>query len=224
VKGLWGQLPQQPRGLLAGVATQARRLGRRVAGDDLFLLALSGLPDDSPARRVLEAEGLDSARIEEQIRTGGDQEAEGEGRVTFAPAFYSMKGRAEGFAAALGDGTITPEHVLMALVWDPMTFSSQLVSRMGATRQRIIDRLQEMGVPVPTAPLPAQREIEHGELVWIEREQAQTVVAYVARHIPPDTVWGFNYEGQRAWISAEPHVDLQHLVEEGLASSGDFRE
>jgi hypothetical protein len=109
-------------------------------------------------------------------------------------------------------------------VWDPMTFSSRLVSRMGASRQRIIDRLQEMGVPVPKAPLPAQREIEHGERVWIEREQAQTVVAYVARHIPPDTVWGFNYEGQRAWISAESHVDLQHLVEEGLASSGDFRE
>jgi hypothetical protein len=129
-----------------------------------------------------------------------------------------MKGRAEGFAAALGDGTIIPEHVLIALVWDPMTASSQLVGRMSASRQRIIDRLRDMGVPVPKAPLPAQREIEHGERVWIGREQAQSVVAHVARHIPPDTVWGFNYEGQRAWIRAESHVDLQRLVDEALAA------
>ncbi|MGH2530314.1 MAG: Clp protease N-terminal domain-containing protein [Actinomycetota bacterium] len=185
----------------------------------MFLLAVSGLPNDPPARRALEAEGLGSSQIEEQIRTAGDSEAEWDGRITFAPAFYSMRGRAEGLAAALGDGTITPEHVLIALLWDPMTVSSQLVARMGASRQRTIDRLRDMGVPVPNAPLPAQREIEHGERVWIEREQAQSVVAYVARHIPPDTVWGFNYEGQRAWIRAESHVDLQRLVDEGLASS-----
>jgi hypothetical protein len=218
VRGVWGQIPQLPRELLASVATQARRLGRRVAGDDLFLLALSDLPDDPPARRALEAEGLDSSRILGEIRTGGDADSRWDGNVTFGPAFYSMKGRAEGFAAALGAGTVTPEHVLMALLWDPMTVSSQLVWRMGDSRQRILDRLRELGLPVPHAPLPAQREIERGEQVWIEREQAPAVVGYVARHIPADTVWGFNYEGERAWISAESHVDLQRLVDEALTS------
>lgn len=33
---------------------------------------------------------------------------------THAPA-YGMHGRADAFAAALGDGAITPEHVLLAL-------------------------------------------------------------------------------------------------------------
>jgi hypothetical protein len=210
-------MSHEPRELFEGVATHARRLGRGVAGDDLFLLALSELADDQPARRALEGEGLDSDRIVEEIRSHGDAKSEWEGNLRFAPSFYSMKGRAEGFAATLGDGRVTPEHVLMALLWDPMTFSSQLVSRMGASRQRIIDRLREAGVQVPGAPLPAQREIERGEQVWIDRDQVQAVISYVGSHVPPDTAWGFNYEGERAWVSAESNVDLQVLVDEALS-------
>ncbi len=219
VAGVWGQRPSQPRDLLVGVVAQARRLGRPVAGDDLFLLALSELPGDPPARRALEAEGLDSGRISEEVRTRGDAQADWDGKLHFAPALYLVMGRAEAFAAALGNGTITPEHVLMALLWDPMTFSSQLLWRTGITRQRILDSLRDMGVRVPSAPLPEQREIEFGERVWIDREQVQAVVSYVGRHLPPDAVWGFNFEGDRAWINAESHVNLQTLIDEALADS-----
>jgi hypothetical protein len=150
VAGVWGQRPSQPRDLLVGVVAQARRLGRPVAGDDLFLLALSELPGDPPARRALEAEGLDSSRISEEVRTRGDAQADWDGKLHFAPALYLVMGRAEAFAAALGNGTITPEHVLMELLWDPMTFSSQLLWRTGITRQRILDSLHGMGVRVPS--------------------------------------------------------------------------
>jgi hypothetical protein len=54
--------------------------------------------------------------------------------------------------------------------------------------------------------------------VWVDREQVDSVVAYVGRHIPPETVWGFNYEGERAWLLAESHVDLEGLVAEALAA------
>jgi hypothetical protein len=37
----------------------------------------------------------------------------------FSPACYLVLGRAQGFAAALGDGPMTVEHLLLALVWDP---------------------------------------------------------------------------------------------------------
>jgi hypothetical protein len=75
------------------------------------------------------------------------------------------------------------------------------------------------GVRVPSAPLPEQREIEFGERVWIDREQVQAVVSYVGRHLPPDAVWGFNFEGDRAWVNAESHVNLQTLIDEALADS-----
>jgi hypothetical protein len=192
---------------------------RPVAGHDLFLLALSELPGDPPARRALEAEGLYSGRISEEVRTRGDAQADWDGKLHFAPALYLVMGKAEAFAAALGNGTITPEHVLMALLWDPMTFSSQLLWRTGITRQRILDSLHGMGVRVPSAPLPEQREIEFGERVWIDREQVQAVVSYVGRHLPPDAVWGFNFEGDRAWVNAESHVNLQTLIDEALADS-----
>jgi hypothetical protein len=183
VAGVWGQPPSQSRELLLGVVEQARRFGRPVAGDDLFMVALSELPGDPPARRALEAEGLDSSRILEEVRTRGDAQGDWDGKLHFAPALYLVIGRTEAFAAALGNGTITPEHVLMALLWDPMTFSSQLLWRTGITRQRIIDSLHDMGVRVPSASRPEQREVEFGERAWINREQAQAVVSYLGRHL-----------------------------------------
>jgi ClpA/ClpB-like protein len=222
VKGVWGRTPQLPRELHQIAAEKARQLGRRVVSDDLFLLAIAELPDDSLGRRALEAEALDSVAIRERIRTDGDNER-GPGWLTYAPAFYSMQGRAEGFAAALGDGTITPEHVLLAILWDPMSLTSHLVRRMGGSREGILDHLREFGVPVPQAALPAQQSVEWGEKLWIERDQVQAVTSYLARRISPDTVWGFNYEGQQAWVDAESRVDLERLVAEALADADENR-
>ena len=206
-----------PQDLWDIVARWARRLGRPVAGDDLFLLALTELPHEEPARRALEAERLDSSRILDASRAivGADGE-EFDGCVTFNPAVYTMNGRAEGFAATLGDGTVRPEHVLMALLWEPRSISSHVVSRFGAERESVITRLRDMGVPVPQTPLPVRRKIGVVERVWIERDQVQPVTRYLSQHIPPETFWGFNYEEGRAWVIAETHVDLQRLVQEAL--------
>lgn len=199
------------------VGEWARRLGRPVAGDDLFLLGMTELPPEEPARRALEAEQLDSSRILDGIQTTlGVGTEEVEGGITFTPAVYTMNGRAEGFSAALGDGAVRPEHVLMALLWDPSTVSSLLVRHIGSEREHILNRLRDMGVPVPQSPLPVQRRVELGERVWIEREQVGTVTEYLIKHISAETVWGFNYEDGRAWLIAEAHVDLQRLVQRAL--------
>jgi hypothetical protein len=84
MKDVWGRSPELPREVMLGAAERARRLGRRVVGDDLFLLALSELPGDPPARRALEAEGIDSNRILGQVRAHGDSASEGNVRLTFA--------------------------------------------------------------------------------------------------------------------------------------------
>jgi hypothetical protein len=216
MKGVWGESPKMPRDLLDVVFSTARRLGRQVASDDLFLLALTELPGDSAARQALEAEGVDGERLLEEIRTGGDGPPAREGGLTFAPAFYSMEGRAQAFAATLGDGTITPEHVLMALLWDPTGASSQLLWRLEVSRERILQRLRDSGVPVPRSPVPPQRVVEVGDRVWFEREDVRVVLDHLRLNIPPGTRWGFKYEGERAWVHAEMSVNLQALVEEAL--------
>jgi hypothetical protein len=134
-----------------------------------------------------------------------------------SPAYYSMHGRAEAFAAALGDGRITPEHVLLALLWDPSGHSSQLLWRLGVSRERLVERLRELAVQVPAAPLPPQREIEWGERVWFDRRDVGRVIDQLPFHIPPATRWGFNYADDRAWAVAESKVDLHGLVTTALA-------
>jgi len=218
MKWPWGERPGLPPALMSEVAELARGLGRQVAGDDLFLLALTKRQDDPPARRALQEEGVDDARVLDAIRTSGDGSSDGEAGVTFSPASYMLQGRAEGIAMALGDGTITPEHVLMALLWDPVSASSQLLWHLGVSRERIVQRLAHLGVPVPSGPLPPQREVEPGERVWFDREYVPAVLEQLRLHVPPGTPWGFNYEGDRAWVIAEASVDLSKLVEQVLAS------
>jgi hypothetical protein len=212
--GLWGESPQLPRELVAGVTRHARDLGRYVAGDDLFLLAVCELPSDTPARRALQEENVDTAQLLPKVRTSGDTRPDNAIGVTFSPATYLMHGRAQGFAAVLGDGAITPEHVLLALLWDPVSASSSLLWQLGVDRARVVDRLGALNVPVPKASLPSHREITWGERVWFAREDVSAVLEHLRLNIPPGAPWGFNYEGEQAWAAAEASVDVERLVKE----------
>jgi hypothetical protein len=224
VKSAGGERQTIPRNLLLAALQHASRLGRKVLTDDLLLLAIAELPDGSPARRALEAESVDFSRIRSVIseRQSGASEIEGAtkgGRIHLPPAYNGIEGRAQAFAAALGeDGTITPEFVLLALLWDPMSQSSQALWKLGTGREGIVQNLRKSGVPTPLTPIPAQREIEWGERVWIDREDIPKVLTYVSRHVNPEFVWGFNYEGEQAWVNAEASVDLEAIVRKALGS------
>lgn len=216
---VWGRCPPLPRAVCDRASAHAFSLGRQVAADDLFLVAVAGLDEGQPARQALAAEGIDEDRLLSVVRVRGD----GPPAVplTFAPAYFQLEGRAQGFAAILGDGSMTPEHVLLALVWDPGNTSSYLLWRLGVPRERIIKRLRDLGVPTPTAPLPEQREIEWGLRVWFDRAQVRAVVDCLRARIPPGTRWGFNYAADRAWAIAEAHVDLAALVSAGIDDAGE---
>lgn len=211
-----GERRDLPRAVLAAVFRHARGLRRQVAGDELFLLAVAGLDDDPPARRALHAEGITAERLLTEVRTTGDDVAEPPRLLTYSPLCYRVHGIAEGMAACLGDGTIAPEHILLALVWDPETTSSQLLWRLGASRERIVAHLAASGVPVPPSPLPVQQEVEWGERVWFDRDQVQQVLDHIRENVPAGTGWGFSYDRDRAWAHAEAGVGLEALVREAL--------
>ena len=175
-----GDVPRIPHRLSQLAAKRAIEFGREVVGDAFFLLAMLELELEQPARRALEAEGITSERLAEEIRTYGDASAESPRGVTYSPASYTLQGRAQGFAAALGDGAITPEHVLLALLWDPTSMSSYILWRLDIARDRLLARLRDDGVAVPSAPIPAQREIDWGPKVWFDRGDVTTVLDHVA--------------------------------------------
>lgn len=212
---LWGESPQLPRDLVESVTRHPRKLGRHVAGDNLFLLALCDLPGNTAARRALQEEDVIAPRLLPKVRTSGDDRPDKEsGSITFSPATYLMHGRAQGFAAALGDGAITPEHVLLALLWDPTSASSYLLWQLGVDRARIVNRLAAHKVPIPKASLPSHREITWGKREWFAREDAGAVIEHLRLNITPGTPWGFDYEGEKAWAVAEASVDMRKLVDE----------
>lgn len=207
-----------PWAIFEGVSEHARRMGYTVASDDLFLLAVAELPEGTPARDVLESEGIDAERLGNEISSRVREMPEEWNGLLFPPAFNSMAGRAEAFAASLGDGRIRPEHVLMALIWDPSSLSSQLLWQLGVTREGIIEGLRSRGVAIPRASIPPQVEVERGEKIWIDRDELQRVIAELPKSLPPEAHWGFNYEDDRAWIVAEAGIDLRSLVDGILAS------
>jgi hypothetical protein len=81
-----GRCPKLPARLLDGVHAHALALGRVVASDDLFLLAISCLDEAQPARRALAAEGIDSRRLMSLIKVGGDGALDPAQPITYAPA------------------------------------------------------------------------------------------------------------------------------------------
>jgi hypothetical protein len=136
----------------------------------------------------LESQGLDAGRLSAEIAADGDRSPScngGGGLIFSLRPFYSMQGRVEGFAAVLGHGMITPEHVLMGLLLDPMSISSQLLWRLGVRRELIAQQLRRSTVSVPARPTPAQNEFEMGERVWLDRKKAPAVLDHLSKSLPP---------------------------------------
>lgn len=220
VRATWRRLPGS---VDKAVIDLGMELKRQVLGDDLFLLALARLSPESPARQVLDAEGATAEVLAANIRTGGDGGPSAKVGMGYSPAYYALHARADAFAATLGDGTITPEHVLLAILWDGSSAASQLLWRLGASRERMVDGLRARGVPVPAAPVPPQHELDLGEPVWFDRDQVQAVIDALRATVAPGTHWGFNYEGDRAWAIAESSVDLAALVAGALPPAVEVR-
>lgn len=114
--------------------------------------------------------------------------------------------RADAFAAGqfLAASTSTSGRpgtqwaTLLALLWDPVSMSSHGLWKLGVGRDRVLGRLREDGVPVPSSALPPQREIDTGERVWFARDKVSVVLERVREPLSPETHWGFNYEDDRA--------------------------
>jgi hypothetical protein len=130
-------------------------------------------------------------------------------------------GRSEGFAAAAGS-RVEPEHVLLALLWDPQSVQTSLLRDVGTSRTEVYRTLGDLGVPVPPTDLPPTDDRPRGERVSFPYERFALVLREVPRRLPEGSFLGFNFNHERttAWVVATADVDLQAVVDDVLSRGG----
>jgi hypothetical protein len=133
---------------------------------------------------------------------------------------YEILGMATGLAVSLGDGRVTPEHTLTALVWEADSGANWVLRRAGVSREDIVEGPRSQGVPMPSAPLPPvprYMEVTWGETVLLDKEDFGRTFHELERRLLPDKLFCFNGEGGRIAVTAEEGVDLRGLVDELLS-------
>jgi hypothetical protein len=96
------------------------------------------------------------------------------------PDTQRVHARAEGLAVGLGSAEVRDEHELLALLWDPSSpVGLQLMEKLGATRERVLEELRRVGVEVPKVPLPYRPS--WGPTFRLSREEFERLAAELRR-------------------------------------------
>jgi ATP-dependent Clp protease ATP-binding subunit ClpA len=203
----------------AWAANEARELEDGYIGTEHFLLGLAR--GASVASEALRACGVTYERLRElHLLRREEHEKEFPRPVGLSPnpRAYTLMGRMDGFAAAAGAAAVRPEHVLLALLWDPD--AAGLVREAGTTRADVKRALGDRGVAVPAQDPPPDDHRPRGKRVFIPVERLDDVLREMRRRIPKGDVIGFNYyppDRAKAWVVAGADFDLEGLVDEVLA-------
>jgi Clp amino terminal domain, pathogenicity island component len=220
-----GMFCEMPRTIEPRAWELARETGYPVVAAELFLVAIAELPEGTPARDVLVSLGLDAERLmretEAHWRAGPDPGPDSSRRLGYSPQMSGIMGMATGLAVSLGDGDVTPEHLLIALVWDAHSGANWVLRRAGVSREDIIEGLRSRGVTMPPAPLPPfprDLEVTWGETVELDKDDFGRVFHELERRLLPDKLFCFGGEGGRVHVNAEEGVDLRALIDEILGS------
>lgn len=144
---------------------------------------------------------------------------EGKSGVKPNPRWYTIEGRAEGIAVALGAEAPASVHFLLALLWDQRRWD--LTEAPEVSREGIVAALAELGATLPAAPLPElERKLNLTQYVEFPRSKTSEVLRLLVERHPPGSgpTFGFNYkDDETAWVDAEDGIDLQGIVDEALA-------
>jgi ATP-dependent Clp protease ATP-binding subunit ClpA len=197
---------------ITAAGAEAQRLGLSIAGPALVVLAILRR-EDCTASRILRDLGLDAAQIETQLATVADKLDGAESTITFPPIVYRLAGRTEAFAATLGDGRITPEHTLLALMWDDNRELPSIDDR--DIRPDILERLVAAGHPVPHSQPPAQSTAWTQRVVLDDANDAAACMQHLLRLDLEGWGWNVNQHGTR-WFVASHDIDLLAIIEQAI--------
>jgi ATP-dependent Clp protease ATP-binding subunit ClpA len=198
---------------------EAMRLGHCSAGPAHIVLALLDEHRPSIAQEVLQASGIDRARIEaathRQYRQGMDEHTPPRG-ATAEPLWHETAGRAQGFSATLGAGADDPEHVLLALLWQPHhRWFADLLSSAETSRDVIVAALAARGVPVPQSP-PPELPPPKTQAAAFPKSRVNDV-NWALRQSAPNLNWGIGSDPEEKELSvvlAAGNVDLATVLDD----------
>jgi hypothetical protein len=196
---------------MSAAAIEAQRLGQSIAGPELVLLAL--LRKDCDAAGILGDFGFNAAVIESSLMSRREITDAGTTSITFPPIMYRLDGRVEAFAVALGDGRATPEHTLLAMMWDTHP-QIGLVDGVDI-RPAILERLAGAGHAVPrSAPPPLAAEWTQ-RVVLNDAHDADLVLTHLNSLKLRGWGWNVNEHGTR-WFVAPRQIDLLAIIEQAI--------
>ena len=194
---------------------EAKRLRSVSIGPEEFLLAILHLEaGDSLAAQALRDSGVDSDALTRLVEHKASEQ-EIEGGPQFSPAGYMLISRAEGMAAALGASEVTPEHVLLAFLWDPDRSAGPL-GQLGSSREQVRVRLADLGLDLPQVELPAPDPRRWGAQVEVSLDELWVLIRELHYVLPTDAQFGFNHDWKKGWISATEGVDLAVYIPRAL--------
>jgi ATP-dependent Clp protease ATP-binding subunit ClpA len=207
--------------LVSRAAQEARDLGHHRIGSEHLLLAL--VATDSAGGQGLRACGLSYEALREAVsglsgsyvqRTPRDDPSSSTPRnwLVHDPDTQRIDARAEGLAAGMGSAVVRDEHELLALVWDPSSpVALQLMEKLGATRERVVEELERVGVEVPKVPLPYRPS--WGPTFRLSREEFEQLAAELRRR---GVLYRFNWKEGGAVVSIDEKGEGRDLRPPGV--------
>ncbi|PXX66372.1 ClpA/ClpB-like protein [Nocardia tenerifensis] len=206
--------------LLNLAAGEAMRLNHGWIGPQHALLGVLRGDSGDVARQALERAGVDAEVVETWLSRAGSMETPDQ--LSPNPRWYTVHGRAEGFAYASGAAEPDTVHFLLAVLWDRTR--GLLPESSEGTRAVIITAMRDLGVELPRSPLP-ELEPSARMTTYVEfpRRATDDIIALLGVRHPPGSgsKWAFNYKNDDvAYVRAESGIDLQGIVDEALARDG----
>ena len=131
---------------------EARRTGHNVVGTEHLLLGLIG-EGTSDAAKILEEQGI---HLNETRRTIENLTGRGPGyappNIPFTPKVKRIFEQSLQEARQLGEQIVTPEHILLAITFEPETLAAKILIKNGVDLRKLrTDLIKQAGEKVPTA-------------------------------------------------------------------------
>jgi ATP-dependent Clp protease ATP-binding subunit ClpA len=211
-----------PLDLVSRAAQEARDLGHPRIGSEHLLLALVAATD-SASGQALRACGLSYEAVHDAVSSLSDSYVQRTPRddpysctprnwLIHDPDTQRINARAEGLAAGMGSAVVRDEHALLALLWDPSSpVALHLMDKLGATRERVLEELRQLGVEVPKVPLPYRPS--WGPTFRLSREEFERLAAELRRR---GVLYRFNWKEGGVVVSIDEKGEGRGLRPPGV--------
>jgi len=177
---MFERFTDQARRVVVQAQEEARLLGHNYIGTEHILLGLLG-EHEGPAAQALSSLGisldLDAAR-EQVVEIAGAGTGQLSGHVPFTPRTKKVLELSLREAQRLGHDHIGTEHILLGLVLEGDGVGAQILTRQGAS----LDRVQEQVLAtVRTAPAEELRRVSVGRMPGAGLSPSVTLRAVMSR-------------------------------------------